>query len=159
MIYSIALICSSLYLLWPFVLEPQTQYIWKWLCDDYYSTIPDENPETRRYLERARDHLMSHYAAGGHFISMSPRVRMLLGDPVTEVEAEFTDYCQQVANHSKVIFCQNYGRFLECIGRRDEGIQQYVAAIRTNNTLHGSSFKPFLAIYGLKRNKVAIPRR
>ena len=134
------------------------QYVWQWLCNDYYSTKPDDNPETRQYLEKAKDHLVHHDSSGGHFVPMYPRVKMLLGDPIDEVESEFKDHLQYVTDFPKVILCQHYGRFLECIRRKDEGIQQCMAAIRANNAIKGSSYKPWLAINVLKRNNVKIPR-
>ena len=81
--------------------------MWQWLCNDYYSTKPDDNPETRQYLEKAKDHLVHHDSSGGHFVPMYPRVKMLLGDPIDEVESEFKDRLQHVTDFPKVILCQH----------------------------------------------------
>ena len=138
--------------------DVKLQYVWQWLCNDYYSTKPDDNPETRQYLEKAKDHLVHHDSSGGHFVPMYPRVKLLLGDPIDEVESEFKGQLPHVTNIPKVKLCEHYGRFLECIGRKDEGIQQCMSAIRANNAIKGSSYKPWLAINVLTRNNIKIPR-
>ena len=101
---------------------------------------------------------MHHDSSGGHFVPMYPRVKLLLGDPIDEVESEFKGQLPHVTNIPKVKLCEHYGRFLECIGRKDEGIQQCMAAIRANNAITGTSYKPWLAINVLKRNNIRIPR-
>ena len=101
---------------------------------------------------------MHHDSSGGHFVPMYPRVKLLLGDPIDEVESEFRGQLPHVKDIPKVRLCEHYGRFLECIGRKDEGIQQCMAAVRANNAIKGSSYKPWLAINLLKRNNVKIPR-
>lgn len=134
--------------------------MWPWLAEEYYSKQPDENNETRELLEKARGHLKTHYATGGRFIELYPRVKLLLGDPVDEVEAEFTKHLDVVSGNAKIIFCQHYGSFLECVGRKDEAIEQYLLAVEISKGLRDddTASRPFIALHGLQRNNVSPPR-
>lgn len=138
---------------------PHDKFIWAWLAEEYYSTQPDQNEKTRDYLEQCKTHLKAHYAAGGSFIDFYPRVKMLLGDPVAEVEKEFTKFVGELEGYAKVNHAQHYGRFLECIGRQDDAIEQFTKAVEISNNLKDSSERPFIALQGLARNKVSPPRK
>lgn len=120
---------------------------------------PDTTPETRHLLERAKEHLETHLGSGGQFTPFYPRVMMLLGEQADDVESAYVDFADQVKGNDKVRLCQHFGRFLECIGRKQQALEQYRLAINVNNSIDGSTFKPFIAIFGLKRHSEPVPKR
>lgn len=138
---------------------PHDKFIWPWLAEEYYSTEADKNEKTRDLLEQCKTHLQAHYSSGGTFIDLYPRVKMLLGDPIGEVEKEFTKYVGELDGYEKVNHAQHYGRFLECTGRKEEAIEQYIKAVEVSNSLSDSFERPFIALQSLARNKVTPPRK